>query len=165
VACPKGRSETPHYAGRIAVIAGPHHGRTQGREGRALILDEREKELALFWVRQSPVLAREFVAGLLNDLQGGRDLNPAQREYLVGAFRRILEGDTADKALALTRPRGRHDETFTPRNIEIYNLVQSLIAGGESPEDARIEAGLRFLLSEKAVETICDKLKAAIEEK
>lgn len=117
-----------------------------------------------FLVKESPMFAREALASILYKLRTGAQLTNSERDYLIDSLGKIVELElSADRALYLVKPRGRHRARLSERNIEIYNRAAELRRRGYTRRRAfkavakeQGRAGRR--LTADGVEKICDDI-------
>lgn len=93
--------------------------------------------------------ARALLEWAADYLESGEAMPPDLTSWLVEAFWRVADGESADSALALNLPRGRPSKGGDERALAIAIQVEELRAQGMPLEGTRMHAGVYALVGER----------------
>jgi hypothetical protein len=126
------------------------------------------------WTRINPGFTKELLAIIGYKCKTGQALDAEERAYLADSIARILAGVPASRALHLTAPAGKRRETFSERNISIFNRVGELLESGcsknkafeqVSTEPIAARRGRAENLSPKAIEKAYEAIRTYLDGK
>jgi hypothetical protein len=88
------------------------------------------------WTRINPGFTKELLAIIGYKCKTGQALDAEERAYLADSIAKILSGVPAARALHLTAAAQKRRETFSERNVLIFNRVEELVESGYSKNKA-----------------------------